>query len=112
MVIAMLGLNYDVEIDIKSPTFPVYFKNKNICIHCGAHALSFVNVFGRTTSNKNSIDPFEHIKCMKCGRVYSILWEPGDDGEMKPTAVEHNIQREFSNFVRSYGNNTYDKNLQ
>ena len=108
----MLGLNMEVEIDIKKPKFPVYFKNKNICIHCGAvSSLIFVNGFGRAT-NKKSIDAFDHMKCTNCNRIYSILWEADENNELKPSAVEYNIGREFSNFMNSYIKEHGNKSLK
>lgn len=96
----MLGLNMNVDIDVKHAIFPVYFKNKNICIHCGSNkSLIFVNAFGKKVHN-NSVDTFSHLKCTNCGRTYSILWEPDDEGTMKPSAVEYNVGKEFMNFIK------------
>lgn len=107
----MLGLNVEVELDVKKAKFPVYFKNKNICVHCGANgSLMFINILGKP-SKADSIEAFDHMKCSACGRVYSILWEPDDEGNMKPSAVEYNIGREFSNFVNSYARKHGQKTL-
>lgn len=94
----MLGLGIDVDVDVKKVKFPIYFENKNICVHCGGQGtLIFVDKFGRE-SNKD-IHAFDHIKCTKCGRVYSILWEP-DGKTMHPTAINPSVKAEFSNLVK------------
>ena len=97
----MLGLPIDVDIDVKKVHIPFHFEQKNECVHCGAKgALAFVDAFGRTTNKE--INAFDHIKCTKCGRIYSIEWKPNadkDPDKMYPSAVDPSIIKDFSNMV-------------
>ena len=97
----MLGLPIEVHIDIEHKRFPLHFEHKNTCIHCGANgSLVFVDKFGNT-STKETSNAFEHIRCEKCGRIYSMKWEPmeNDPNVYKPSAVEFNIKQDFKNLI-------------
>lgn len=108
----MLNLNSEVSIDIKHVKFPVYFRHKNICIHCGGEGtLVFVDKFGR--ESKKELSAFEHIKCTKCGRIYSMRWEPDEKDETtyRPSAVEFNIIQDFKNLINPVVNHMGEKSL-
>lgn len=93
----MLGLN-TITVDIKKFRYPVYFENRNTCVHCGAEgSLAFVDRFGNTYTKE--LAAFEHIKCRNCGRIYSIRWGRTSDGSMKPSAVDFSIGTQFNNFL-------------
>lgn len=108
----MLGLGFDVSIDIKKAHMPIYFDRKNECVHCGAiNSLIFMDKLGREVTKE--INPFTHIKCKNCGRTYSIQWtkEEGSN-KMYPSAVEPNIMIAFNNFInngniRAYGSTEF-----
>ena len=95
----MLNLGVDINIDISNPRLPLHFENRNTCVHCGAdNSLEFIDKFGRLTNKE--INAFDHIKCKKCGRIYSILWEPKEGSDkMYPSAVEFNIGKQFNNLM-------------
>lgn len=94
----MLGLTKNINININSYEYPVYFEKRNICVHCGAeNTLTFVDKFGRET-NKD-IHPFDHIKCKSCGRTYSIKWNRNENGKMHPVATDHTLYQEFINLI-------------
>lgn len=102
----MLGLSTTIDIDIKKVESPIYFKGKNECTSCGAkNMLAFVDIFGR--ESRHEIRAFDHITCKACGKTFSILWEKDNNSQkMFPSAVDHNIARDFSNLVNgssSYG---------
>lgn len=95
----MLNLGLDVDIDVKKVKLPFYFDKKNECVHCGAvNSLTFVDKFGR--ESKKEINAFDHIKCTKCRRVYSIKWEQEEGStRMYPSAVDPSIKRDFMNML-------------
>ena len=96
----MLNLNTNLSVDIKHVTFPIYFRHKNTCLHCGENGtLVFVDKFGNESTKE--ISAFEHIRCTKCGRIYSIKWEPDENNDKvyRPSAVEFNIKQDFMNLV-------------
>jgi ribosomal protein L37E len=97
----MLNLGLDVDINIKKVKMPFHFDRKNQCVHCGAQdSLVFIDKFGR--ESKAEINAFDHIKCSKCGRVYSIFWNKDEEnGKMYPSAVNPSIARDFSNIVNN-----------
>lgn len=97
----MLNLGLNVNIDVKKVKMPIYFEHKNQCVHCGAeNSLIFIDKFGR--ESRAEINAFDHIKCRKCGRIYSILWQKdGDNGKMFPSAVNPSIGRDFTNIVNN-----------
>jgi ribosomal protein L37E len=95
-----LSLDVNLDVDIKHARFPVYFKHKNTCIHCGADGqLVFVDKFGRETTKE--LTAFEHIKCRACGRIYSMRWEPdeNDASVYRPSAVEFNVKKDLENLI-------------
>lgn len=100
MKVFMLNLKFDFGVSVSESKYPVTFHKRNTCIHCGADgSLEFVDIFGNK-SNKE-IHPFDHIKCKKCGRSYSINWEQEEDScKMYPVAVEPGIKQEFFNLVK------------
>lgn len=99
----MLGLNVDFNLDLKETHYPIIFNGKNVCIHCGAEGLLvFVDKFGRETNTE--VYAFDHIRCKKCGRRYSILWQRDDNGNMYPTADEYSIGQEFKNLINLKNN--------
>lgn len=95
----MLNIGINLKVDVNQVQYPVYFEKKNICTHCGAEGeLVFVDKFGKET--KKEIHPFDHIKCRKCGRPYSILWQRDEDNnKMFPTAVDPSLKQEFINLL-------------
>lgn len=99
----MLNLGVDVDIDVKKVHAPVAFVHKNVCVHCGGEGtLKFVDKFGRISSKE--INAFDHIKCSKCGKPYSIEWsadESRDPDKLYPTAVEPDIKKGFMNIVKA-----------
>lgn len=99
----MLNFKVSVGLEVKNVQYPIMFDRRNICVHCGAeNNLIFVDKFGRET--KQEIHPFDHIKCKKCNRSFSILWEKdASTGKMYPIATDPGIKREFLNLV-SYNN--------
>lgn len=94
-----LGLDVQVDVNLKRVEYPVMFERKNICIHCGAEkTLIFVDALNRETNKE--IHPFDHIMCRACGTNYSILWQRDDEtGKMFPTATDDSFKREFINLV-------------
>ena len=100
----MLGLPIDVDIDVKKLHIPFYFEHRNECVHCGAKdTLKFVDILGRETTKE--INAFDHIKCIACGRTYSISWSPDeskDPGKLYPSAVDPSIKSDFQNMVSAY----------
>ena len=95
----MLNFNVDVKIGLNEVSYPLLFDGKNVCVHCGGEGtLVIVDKFGNET--KQEIHPFDHIKCKKCGRLYSIRWEHDpNNGKMYPIADERSIKREFINLI-------------
>lgn len=95
----MLNFSVDVNLNIDRIQYPVLFDKKNICLHCATEgSLVFVDKFGKETSKE--IFPFDHLKCKKCGRRFSILWQSDPDTKkMYPSAVEYNIKQEFVNLI-------------
>lgn len=99
----MLGGLINVQTSVSKVTVPFYFKNKNICVRCGAEGqMVFIDKFGRETVK--DVYPFENLKCKACGGVYSIKWEKGEDGKMYPSAVDPNLKQEFINAIGTVGN--------
>ena len=95
----MLGLN-TISIDIKKIKYPVYFEHRNICVHFSAEgSLVFVDKFGNEFIKELGI--FEHIKCTRCKRIYSIRWDRDQYGTMKPSAIDFSIANQFSHFINS-----------
>lgn len=93
----MLGLN-TISIDIHKIIYPVYFEHRNVCVHCGAEGtLVFTDKFGNEFVKELGI--FEHIKCTRCKRIYSIRWDRDNDGVMKPSAIDFSIGNQFNNFL-------------
>lgn len=89
-----------LSINIKEYHYPVYFKNKNICVSCGAEGeLAFVNIFGKEV--KHEIHPFEFLQCKRCGAKYSIKWDKSnEDQKLYPSAVDKSFIKDFvNNFV-------------
>lgn len=85
-----------LDINYREIHYPIYFNKKNICVSCGAEkALKFINIFGKEASHE--VHPFESLKCSKCGAVYSIKWERGEDDKLYPSAVDKSIIRDFLN---------------
>lgn len=96
----MLGINFNVDINVKKVSSPFYFQHKNECTRCGAKGqLIFVDRFGRECSRE--VNALEHIKCRACGKVYSILWEPkeNDSDKLYPSAVDTSVAIDFKNLV-------------
>lgn len=93
----MLNLGYTLEV--KKLQMPIYFKKRNECVHCGTvGSLVFIDKFGN--ESRHEVKAFDHIKCKRCGRLYSILWESIDgSAKMYPSAVEPSISRDFMNVV-------------
>ena len=93
----MLGLN-TITVDIQKIKYPVYFEHRNVCVHCGArNSLVFVDRFGNETTKETAA--FEHIKCKRCKRIYSIRWDRDECGNMRPSAVDFSIVTQFNNFL-------------
>jgi hypothetical protein len=92
-----LGVNLNIDVDLKEVHFPVYFERKNICVSCGeSGCLKFINIFGKESSHE--VHPFEHIKCSKCGAIYSIKWDKDQETEkLYPSAVDRSMYRDFLN---------------
>ena len=97
----MLNLGVDVDIDVKKLEMPIYFDGKNECVNCGGvNTLMFIDKFGNP--HKDEIRAFDHIKCKKCGRVYSILWKQKPDStKMYTSAVDTSNTRDFVNLLDS-----------
>lgn len=98
----MLNLGINVDVDIKKVELPFYFDRRNECVHCGGkNTLVFIDKFGR--ESRQEIRAFDHIKCSKCGRIYSILWkqDPDNHNKMYPSAVNPSITRDFTNMINS-----------
>lgn len=97
----MLNISMDIQINTKTTHYPIMFDGRNICVHCGGEGtLTFVDKFGRATNQ--DIHAFDCIKCKKCGRTYSILWQNDEsNGKMYPSAVERNIKTEFLNLFNN-----------
>lgn len=91
---------YNLKVKIEETEYPIYFKNANRCIHCGAaNTLEIVDIFGRPVKHQE-IHPYDFIRCTKCGRRYSIKWTRDEEtGEMKPTAVDPSVAQQFNNFI-------------
>lgn len=96
----MLNIGIDVDIDIKKVRFPIQFEKTNDCVHCGGHnTLIFVDKFGNDSSKE--IHAFDHIRCKKCNRIYSIQWKPDENNSkaMRPVPTDPGIKQEFMNLV-------------
>ena len=95
----MLGIN--VNIEVKDIVYPIYFDGINQCVHCGSKdTLELIDKFGHKT--REVIHPLDHIRCSKCGRVYSIKWIRNEDtNKMHPCAVTPSIAQQFSNCIKS-----------
>ena len=92
----MLGLDVNIDIDIKKVKYPIYFEGQNRCVHCGGQGtLTFVDKFGKETNKE--INAFDHIKCTRCNRIYSIEWNRTDNAHMKATAVNPSIGTDLKN---------------
>lgn len=92
----MLGLDVNVDIDIKKVKYPIYFEGQNKCVHCGGQGtLTFVDKFGKETNKE--INAFDHIICTKCNRLYSIQWDRVDNAKMRATAVNPSIALDLKN---------------
>ena len=106
----MLGLN-TISVEVQRIKYPVYFEHKNICIHCGAEgSLVFVDRFGREYDKE--LEVFEHIKCKRCNRIYSIRWDRDAEGVMKPSAIDFGIGTQFSNFINRKSTESSSRILQ
>jgi ribosomal protein L37E len=108
----MLDLNkmFNVSLEIKHAEFPLYFKHRNVCIHCGAEeSLVFIDKFGKESTKE--IAPFDHIRCKRCGRIYSMKWEPDekDHSIYRPSAVEFDIKRDLKNMMNANVRHRGDK---
>ena len=96
----MINLDVNVDIQLRNVHYPIYFKRKNICVACGAEkVLKFINIFGKETGSE--IHPFDHIKCGKCGALYSIDWDKESDGKLYPSAIDPSIKRDFTNAFKT-----------
>ena len=95
----MLNLNVDVDVKLNKTEMPIYFDGTNECVKCaGKDTLEFIDKFGNRHTDE--IRAFDHIRCKKCGAIYSILWQRRDDSnKMYPSAVEPNIVQDFKNLV-------------
>lgn len=94
----MLNLGFDIDVDIKKVHCPFHFEKVNECVHCGGKdTLVFIDKFGH--QSRKEINAFDHIKCTKCGRTYSILWQKDSNNKMFPCAVDRSIKQEFANIV-------------
>jgi hypothetical protein len=94
----MLGGLINIQASVDRVHTPFYFEHKNICVRCGAEGeMVFIDKFGRETTK--DIYPFENIKCKKCGGLYSIKWDKGEDGKMYPSAVDPSMKQEFVNAI-------------
>lgn len=105
----MLDIKFNANVDIRKIRYPIMFEGKNICVHCGAEdSLIFVDAFGRETNNE--IHPFDHLKCKKCGRNYSIYWQqdPNNSEKVFPTAVDTSLTREFINMIGNKNRSGFD----
>lgn len=98
-----LGVNLNVDIDLKEVHFPIYFERKNICVSCGeTGTLKFINIFGRESSHE--VHTIEHIKCSKCGATYSIKWSKDEEtGKLYPSAVDKSMYTDFVNSFKNKG---------
>ena len=108
----MLNLPFDINIEVKKITMPIYFDGKNECVNCCAkNSLVFVDKFGNY--HNDEIKAFDHIKCRKCGYIYSIKWnkDPKDPTRMYPSAIDPSISRDFQNIidhdVKMYGSKEF-----
>ena len=80
-------------------SYPVWFDNKNICVHCGAeNSLFFLDKFGKKT--KNSIYPLVGYKCSKCDAEYKIYWQKGDNGKYYPSPIDPDIIDNYVDMVK------------
>lgn len=95
----MLGINMNVDIDVKKVVSPIYFQHRNECTRCGAKGqLVFVDKYGNECNRE--VHALEHIRCRKCGKVFSILWERKEGtGKMMPSAIDTNIAIDFNNLL-------------
>lgn len=95
----MLGIKVNLDVDVKKVSSPIYFQHRNECVRCGGRgSLIFVDRFGRECSRE--VNVLEHIKCKKCGKIFSILWEPKDGtNKMMPSAVDASVSTDFINMV-------------
>lgn len=104
----MLNIKFNLSAEVRHIEYPIRFKGKNICVHCGAEGyLEFVDAFGNKT--KHEIHPFDHIICLNCGKRFSIQWDPDDldPKKMVPSAVAPSIKQEFVNLFNKSGK-SYD----
>ena len=104
-------LNLNVNIDLKRTEIPIYFDGKNECVVCGGiNTLDFIDRYGNR--HKDEVKAFDHIKCRKCGRIYSILWQKRENSnKMYPSAVEPNVARDFINILNRDVKNTGEKHF-
>lgn len=108
----MLDFNLKVDVDVSKTQFPIYFERKNICVHCGCEgSLKFVDKYGRETDKE--IHALDHIRCVKCGTRYSILWNRDEKtGRMYPSAVDPSIKQEFVNLFLTKQIKPGDRSLE
>lgn len=97
----MLGLPYEVDIDIKKIKYPISFDH-NECVHCGSKGtLLFVDIFGNKSTKE--IYPFDHMICTKCNRKYSLKWERVEGSRrMKPRPVTPDLKQDFLNTTKIF----------
>lgn len=95
----MLNIGVNINVNVDKIQCPIYFEKINECVHCGGKGtLVFVDKFGRETNKE--IYPFDHIKCTKCGKNFSILWNRDEDsGKLIPCAVDRSFKQEFLNLM-------------
>lgn len=80
--------------DDKTEEYPIYYRHKNICLSCGSEgSLKLINIYG--DEQKSDIHSFKEIICSKCNAKFSIIWEPDENGKMRPSAIGDNIKLDF-----------------
>lgn len=103
----MLKIGFNMDMEINTCQFPIYFDKRNICVHCGAEKqLTFVDKYGKETNQE--IHAFDYIRCKSCGSIYSIYWNKDEsNGKMYPIAVDPSFRQEFINLfnLREIKNN-------
>ena len=98
-----IGGMIGVDVNVKRVESPIlFFDGRNVCTHCaGENTLKFVDIFGRLRDSNEEIHAFDHIKCTKCGKIFSIEWryDATDMAKMYPIAVDMTVEQEFQNLI-------------
>ena len=79
--------------------FPVYFKHKDICIHCGAEdCITLIDIFGNNINTFNMYTVVYAV-CNRCHRMYKLKWEPNENGEYEASVTDNSVALQYKDFI-------------